>query len=126
MPGKQLRSYREMISVYAGKRRFLPRFSCFGHKVKLVVHIAFLYFVALPILTGQPAYTVQTKFFGIKDGLSDRDVKCLLKDHQGFLWIGTQKGLNRFDGYRFKIYNKENAGLPFDEICVLWEDPEGW
>jgi ligand-binding sensor domain-containing protein len=39
-----------------------------------------------------------------KDGLSGDVVYCVLEDKQGFLWIGTHRGLNRFDGYRFRYY----------------------
>lgn len=42
-------------------------------------------------------------------GLSDNRVTCFLKDRTGFMWIGTEHGLNRFDGHSFRIYN---PGLP--------------
>lgn len=38
------------------------------------------------------------------DGLSDNRVNCFYKDKQGFVWIGTANGLNRYDGIQFKIY----------------------
>lgn len=40
-----------------------------------------------------------------EDGLSQNDVLEIIQDKYGFIWIGTQDGLNRFDGYNFKIYN---------------------
>lgn len=42
--------------------------------------------------------------FTEKDGLSDLHVQCLLRDRQGFLWVGTANGLNRYDGYSFRHY----------------------
>src|SRR5690242_18354595 len=39
-----------------------------------------------------------------EDGLSRGTVECMLKDTKGFLWAGTQYGLNRFDGSRWKNY----------------------
>lgn len=42
--------------------------------------------------------------FTTDEGLSDNNVQCVLRDQQGYLWVGTAKGLNRFDGYHFKIY----------------------
>ncbi len=41
----------------------------------------------------------------INQGLSQNSVYCILKDTKGFLWFGTEDGLNRFDGYHFKIFN---------------------
>jgi ligand-binding sensor domain-containing protein/class 3 adenylate cyclase/predicted metal-dependent HD superfamily phosphohydrolase len=49
--------------------------------------------------------------FGINEGLSQSTVNALLQDSTGFIWIGTQDGLNRFDGKRFRVY-KEGNGLP--------------
>lgn len=42
-----------------------------------------------------------------EQGLSQNMIDCLLKDHQGFLWFGTWNGLNRFDGYSFKIFKHD-------------------
>lgn len=75
---------------------------------------------------GQAAYT----FHHLKtdDGLSNSNVKSLLKDSHGFLWIGTESGLNRYDGYGFKVYAVK-SGLPAtvinDDISFLQEDGLG-
>jgi ligand-binding sensor domain-containing protein len=45
--------------------------------------------------------------FGNKDGLSQESVQTIIKDNSGFLWIGTQEGLNRFDGVDFKVYKTD-------------------
>jgi len=49
--------------------------------------------------------------YGISEGLSQSTVNVLLQDSTGFIWAGTQDGLNRFDGKRFKVY-REGNGLP--------------
>lgn len=41
------------------------------------------------------------------EGLSENSVYCLLLDHQGFLWAGTQDGLNRYDGAGFRIFRAD-------------------
>jgi len=59
------------------------------------------------------------------DGLSDNFIRCLLQDHQGFLWIGTGDGLNRFDGYEFAVFKPDPnvAGtLSHNTIHALFED----
>lgn len=45
----------------------------------------------------------------ITQGLSHNEVNCLLRDEKGFLWIGTMSGLNRYDGYKFKIFRHDVA-----------------
>src|SRR5262245_28949000 len=42
--------------------------------------------------------------YGLEEGLSQSSARVLLQDHLGFLWIGTEDGLNRFDGYSFKVF----------------------
>src|SRR3954469_9093666 len=43
----------------------------------------------------------------VKDGLSFASVHSLLQNRRGFLWIGTSAGLNRYDGYSFKVFSAE-------------------
>jgi len=69
---------------------------------------------------------LHTQFYGIEEGLSHRDVQCIHQDSQGFMWIGTNYGLNRFDGYNFKWYTKEKHGLQSNMINHIVEDDEGW
>jgi len=37
------------------------------------------------------------------NGLSDNNVTAIVKDHDGYIWFGTTNGLNRYNGYDFKI-----------------------
>ncbi|MBX2871502.1 MAG: hypothetical protein KTR30_05365 [Saprospiraceae bacterium] len=68
----------------------------------------------------------------IEDGLGFRDVKAIAQDMQGLMWLGTQQGLNRFDGYNFTYYNKGPLGdhpLPaedFDEEGIIIQDSAIW
>src|SRR6266508_3291905 len=68
----------------------------------------------------------RTVHLDIDDGLSQGVVTSMLKDVNGFLWIGTEAGLNRFDGNTFKIYftdkNKKNKTIIGDNINSLIED----
>ncbi len=63
-----------------------------------------------------------------KDGLSQNDVNCILQDNMGFMWFGTNDGLNRFDGYDFKSYHFDvdtNNGLNSNLINCIAEDNYG-
>ena len=55
------------------------------------------------------AETIAAKHFGIDEGLSQSAVSDIVKGPKGYYWFATQDGLNRFDGYQFKIYNKSNT-----------------
>jgi len=67
-----------------------------------------LYFIFIHL-----TYAQQTKLtfqhLSIENGLSSNHINCLLQDDQGFVWIGTNIGLNKFDGYKVKsFYHHEN------------------
>lgn len=74
---------------------------------------------------GQNSYV---KYFDIKDGLSHNSVICILQDTEGYMWFGTYDGLNRYDGYNFKIYkNKigDSTSLKSNTITCLSKDNLG-
>lgn len=50
----------------------------------------------------------------VHDGLADNEVKCILKDNNGFLWCATNKGINRYDGYDVKQYRSTSNGLSLE------------
>lgn len=62
------------------------------------------------------------------DGLSDQKVNCILKSRDGYLWVGTPLGLNRFDGLRVhSFFNRQGdpSTLPDNTILSLSEDADG-
>ena len=62
------------------------------------------------------------------NGLSQSTVQVILKDKYGFMWYGTQDGLNRYDGYKFTIYRhkyNDPKSLRRNNILSLFEDKEG-
>ncbi len=62
-----------------------------------------------------------------ENGLSQNTIDCILKDSRGFMWFGTWNGLNRYDGYNFKIYKKEDDtnSISNNFIYSMCEDSEG-
>lgn len=74
----------------------------------------------------QPDY--QFQHINSDEGLSSNTVTCILQDHIGFLWIGTYDGLNKYDGYDFKVF-KHNpddlTSIGANAIQTLYEDKQG-
>lgn len=64
----------------------------------------------------------------ISNGLSNNTVRCILQDSRGFLWFGTENGLNLYDGYAFKIYHHkiyQDNTISDSFIRVMLEDRQG-
>ena len=58
-------------------------------------------------------------------GLSYDSVREIFQDSRGYVWIGTYKGLSRYDGTRFKNYDRGDFGVTSDFINVIREDLDG-
>jgi ligand-binding sensor domain-containing protein/signal transduction histidine kinase len=72
---------------------------------------------------------IRFEHLSLEQGLSQSVVNSILQDRTGFLWIGTQDGLNRYDGYNFTIYKPDStdpASLSDRWITALAEDDEGY
>lgn len=76
--------------------------------------------VVLPSQAQEPAYLHYT----VNDGLPSAVVYCAVQDDKGFMWFGTDKGLVRFDGTRFKVYGMKD-GLPDNEVVNIFKDSKG-
>ena len=62
----------------------------------------------------------------IQDKLSHNTVRCLLQDQYGYIWIGTQNGLNKYDGYSFETFRTDRkTGFVGKSITALFEDRLG-
>ncbi|MBN9382434.1 MAG: histidine kinase [Chitinophagaceae bacterium] len=70
----------------------------------------------------QPYYF---RHYQVENGLSNSTVFCSTQDKNGFLWFGTKEGLNRFDGYHFKLFNSNTKLLGSDMIYCLFSDAGG-
>ena len=64
--------------------------------------------------------------YNVAEGLSQSTVTSIVEDNEGFVWIGTLNGLNRFDGKEFEhFYADESSGLPSSFIRSLAVDDKG-
>lgn len=72
-------------------------------------------------------YNYQFSHLEITKGLSHNRVTCIYKDKKGFMWFGTISGLNKYDGYGFKVFmhdNKDSSSLFDNYILKLFELPD--
>ncbi|WP_080240063.1 sensor histidine kinase [Spirosoma rigui] len=97
--------------------------------MKCIVHLC-LWTVCLLWLSA--TYAQNGLKFGhvsVGDGLSHNAVNCLLQDRDGFMWIGTNDGLNRYDGHTFIVYRPDPAqpaqSLQSNRISGLYQDRTG-
>ncbi len=84
-------------------------------------------FTILSSIKGQDIFRFE--HIGSEEGLSQNTAFSILFDSKGFMWIGTMNGLNRYDGYEFKIFRSsaENpVNFTNNRITRLWEDQRGF
>ncbi len=85
-----------------------------------------VWILIIQTVCGQSSYVF--RHLNTNDGLSNASVKAILRDSYGFLWVGTESGLNRYDGYGFKVYttnSKISPSLESNDIFGLQEDGLG-
>ncbi len=81
----------------------------------------FLLFFSNHVISG---HNFSFRHYTTEDGLSTNYVKLILQDHSGFIWICTDYGLNRFDGYNFKIFKNipgDTTSLVSNEVSTIFE-----
>ncbi|MCA5004624.1 hybrid sensor histidine kinase/response regulator transcription factor [Sphingobacterium bovistauri] len=86
-----------------------------------------LFFVSIGFLFGQELPVSFQRYYS-KDGLSSNTIYSIYRDSYGFLWLGTEDGLNRYDGRTYKVYRHDTnneLGLRANHINSLCEDEEG-
>jgi ligand-binding sensor domain-containing protein/signal transduction histidine kinase len=81
--------------------------------------------ITLPVVDGKG---IRFTRLSTEDGLSQTKVSQIVQDDQGFIWFGSQYGLNRYDGYKFKVFKHEPArtnSLSGVYIYSLFKDRSG-
>ncbi len=86
--------------------------------------------MAAPLAQGLDPARAVTQYvqsaWSSESGLPQNSVHALAQTGDGFIWMGTEEGLARFDGVQFRVYNTRNTrGLPSDYIQALQESRDG-
>lgn len=98
--------------------------------MQILAKILFTCALLLSVQTAIHAQSARINFkhYSINEGLSQNTVLCLLQDRYGLIWIGTEDGLNRFDGYEFVNYKHDNTdpqSISHNQVNALLEDATG-
>ncbi len=94
-----------------------------GFRALLILGVGFL-----PTPADAQSPDLRFERISIDQGLSQNSVYALMQDRLGFLWIGTDDGLNRYDGYRFEVLRSrlgDPASLSHNRVRTLCEDSDG-
>ena len=86
--------------------------------------IVFLLSILFSLSVGAHEHYV-IQHYSILDGMSQNTVMAILQDKKGFMWFGTWDGLNRYDGYEFKIFKAMNDGVEVqvnNRVTTIYED----
>ncbi len=89
-----------------------------------------LFFVlfATPLTFGEKAPFYIFHQLSIKDGLSEGTIRAITEDKRGYIWFGTEDGLNKYDGYKFTVYKsdpKDSFSITSNNIKCFFNDSQG-
>lgn len=90
-----------------------------------VKHLFFLSIFSFSVVVAQP---LMMERYTVENGLSQNLITTMAQDNHGFLWFGTKDGLNRFDGYSFRIFRSsllDSTSLQSNFISALLVDSAG-
>ncbi|MCP5049890.1 MAG: histidine kinase, partial [bacterium] len=97
-------------------------------KSRTAIILIILTIMALPGNIFAQKNNIRFQHLSLEHDLSQASVLCILQDSQGFMWFGTQDGLNKYDGYRFTVYRHnpgDRASLSANYIWSIFEDSTG-
>ena len=80
--------------------------------------------VLVAVTWSAQAQPIRFARYSLEQGLSQVTVNSIVQDHRGFLWLGTEDGLNRFDGYEFTVYRRnpsDPSSLPNNAVWTVAE-----
>jgi ligand-binding sensor domain-containing protein/signal transduction histidine kinase len=81
---------------------------------------------AMALDPAEPPANYIAVHWGTEDGLPHNQVRCIFQTRDGYLWVGTQQGLARFDGLTFTVFNQHNTPtLPHNLITSFAQTPDG-
>ncbi len=113
-----------LMSQYSGPLRW---WASLRRVLFLILSMGLLTFIVPPDLQAQEG-NLRFDRLSIEDGLSQSTIFAILQDRQGFMWFGTQDGLNKYDGYTFTVYKndpEDPTTISDNFVRALYQDANG-
>lgn len=107
--------------------KLIPRVAILKKKIGVAIGLLLVIFEIHQPLTGHENRYVFTRL-NVNNGLSQNQINCIYRDSKGFVWFGTNAGLNRFDGTSFEVFSTENTvngSIVNNYISAIAEDKAG-
>src|SRR5579871_1064533 len=98
------------------------------HSVSILIFGIGLSFTLPDLLALNPHKTLTQytrKVWTEADGLPQDTIRSIAQTADGYLWLGTDEGLARFDGYDFVVFSKDNSALPSNSVTALYAGQSG-
>lgn len=90
-------------------------------------HVIIVFFLLFLLVAQVKSQTIHVKYLGSENGLSNNAINAIFQDHKGFIWFGTYDGLNRYDGYGFKVFRNvigDSTSISSNSINAIDEDTQ--
>ena len=94
---------------------------------KRLILVILIFIISLQVFPQKGFNPPKLEFQQLNDGLAGNIVNSVLQDHQGYVWVGTNNGLNRFDGTKFELFEhnkKDTTSLSTNRVIDIYEDKD--
>lgn len=102
-------------------KKMLSQVLSWLNRKKSCLLIPISFFGGLSIIVAQQINLIR---YTAEDGLPSSNIYQVIQDKQGYIWVGTDKGVSRFDGYQFQNFTIQD-GLPNNDVWGIREDDAG-
>jgi len=94
------------------------------------IEIFFIVFllIMIPVILESNHREFLIQQISVESGISDKTITSIIQDKEGYMWFGTESGLNRYDGYSFKIFKNDpenQASISYNRISCLAMETDG-
>lgn len=103
------------------------KFTAYKYRIMLFKAYALLLFLLIPFISFAQISDSKFRHISSEQGLSNSTINCIFQDSRGFMWLGTNDGLNRYDGSRVTVYkNNPHVKNSLSDNCItcISEDAE--